>query len=94
MLSDVNHQSIAKDLTQADYHKAAGFLTHTGVWINSYWAYLTWGSIASPYYTVGIWLLNWSFWYTSFFLLRSRRQPAGRNVVLFGGVLDKQSYVM
>lgn len=69
MLSDVNHQSIAKDLTEDEYEKAASFLKHTGVWINSYSAYLTWGSIASPYYTVGLWLLNWSFWYTIFFLI-------------------------
>ena len=69
MLSDVNHQSIAKDLTEDEYAKAAGFMQHTGVWINSYKAYLKWGSIASPYYTVGLWLLNWSFWYTVFFLI-------------------------
>jgi len=69
MLSDVNHQSIAKDLTEEDYTKAAGLLKHTGVWINSYTSYLKWGSIASPYYTIGLWLLNWTFWYTLFFTL-------------------------
>jgi stearoyl-CoA desaturase (delta-9 desaturase) len=69
MLSDVNHQSIAKDLTEDEYKKAASFMTHTGVWINDYANYLKWGSIASPYYTIGLWLLNWSFWYTIFFLI-------------------------
>jgi stearoyl-CoA desaturase (delta-9 desaturase) len=69
MLSDVNHQSIAKDLTEDEYKKAASFMTHTGVWINDYATYLKWGSIASPYYTIGLWLLNWSFWYTIFFLI-------------------------
>ncbi|UAY51332.1 fatty acid desaturase [Ferruginibacter albus] len=69
MLSDVNHQSIAKDLNEEDYKRAAGFLQHTGIWINSYTQYLKWGSVASPLYTVGLWLLNWSFWYFIFYLL-------------------------
>ncbi|GAB3942383.1 fatty acid desaturase [Spirosoma harenae] len=69
MLSDVNHQSIAKDLTEEEYAKAANFLKHTGVWINSYPDYLKWGSVASPYYTIGLWLLNWSFWFTAFYLV-------------------------
>ncbi|WP_420149220.1 fatty acid desaturase [Spirosoma sp.] len=69
MLSDVNHQSIAKDLTEDEYARAAGFLKHTGVWINTYAAYLKWGSIASPFYTIGLWLLNWAFWYGLFFLV-------------------------
>ena len=69
MLSDVNHQSISKDLCEADYEKAARFLKHTGVTINSYEQYKKWGSIASPFYTVALWLLNWSFWYLVFFLI-------------------------
>ncbi|GAB3999772.1 fatty acid desaturase [Spirosoma daeguense] len=69
MLSDVNHQSIAKDLTEDEYAKTANFLKHTGVWVNSYSAYQKWGSVASPFYTVGLWLLNWSFWFTAFFLM-------------------------
>lgn len=83
MLSDVNHQPIAKDLTPADYDKAAGWLAHTGIWRNSYAAYVKWGSIASPYYTVGLWLLNWSFWYTLFFLLGGH----GLACALFTGAL-------
>lgn len=64
MLSDVNHQSIARDLSEADYKKAAHFLSHTGVSINSYRQYQKWGSIASPAYTIALWLLNWAFWYS------------------------------
>jgi len=69
MLSDVNHQSIAKNLSEADYKKASHFLSHTGVWLNSYQQYLKWGSVASPLYTVGLWILNWSFWYGIFFIV-------------------------
>ena len=69
MLSDVNHQSINKELSEKDYYKAAGFMKHTGVKINSYNQYRKWGSIASPFYTVGIWLLNWVFWYLIFFMI-------------------------
>jgi sn-1 stearoyl-lipid 9-desaturase len=69
MLSDVNHQSINRALTEEEYTKTAGMLDHTGVAINSYSQYQQWGSVASPYYTVALWLLNWSFWYFIFYLL-------------------------
>lgn len=69
MLSDVNHQSINKNLNEADYKRAAHFMRHTGVWVNTYAQYLEWGSIASPVYTVGLWLLNWGFWYGTLFLI-------------------------
>lgn len=69
MLSDVNHQSIAKDLNEADYKKASHFLKHSGVQINSYAQYLKWGSVATPFYTVSLWLLNWAFWYTAFYFI-------------------------
>lgn len=69
MLSDVNHQAIAKDLSEEEYKKASHFISHTGVQINSYQQYLKWGSIATPQYTVALWILNWSFWYGMFFLI-------------------------
>lgn len=69
MLSDVNHQSIAKDLNDADYYRASGFMAHTGVSINSYDQYKKWGSVTTPFYTVSLWLLNWAFWYTTFYLI-------------------------
>lgn len=69
LLSDVNHQSIAKDMSEADYKKAAHFLSNTGIKINSYRQYQKWGSIVSPLYTVVLWLLNWSFWYTAFYFI-------------------------
>jgi stearoyl-CoA desaturase (delta-9 desaturase) len=69
MLSDVNHQSIAKDLSEADYSRVAKFLKHTGVSINTYKQYQEWGSVATPAYTIGLWIVNWAFWYTIFFLI-------------------------
>lgn len=69
MLSDVNHQSISKQLDAADYKRVSGFLRHTGVKVNSYAQYLKWGSVASPFYTVALWLLNWAFWYTVLYLI-------------------------
>lgn len=69
MLSDVNHQSISKNLDEQSYRKVSQFLSHTGVWTNSYAGYLKWGSVASPWYVIGLGLLNWGFWYTIFFLL-------------------------
>jgi sn-1 stearoyl-lipid 9-desaturase len=67
MLSDVNHQSIARDMNEEDYARTTGFMKHTGVWINSYAKYKIWGSVASPLYTVALWILNWSFWYAVFY---------------------------
>lgn len=83
MLSDVNHQSISKNLSEADYKKAAHFLQHSGVKINTYAQYLEWGSIASPLYTVGLWLLNWTFWYTMFYLIGGH----GLACALFGAAM-------
>jgi fatty-acid desaturase len=67
--ADTNHQGISKNLSEADYKKAAGLIKHTGIIANTYQQYLKWGSIANPYYTMGLWVLNWSFWYTIFFLI-------------------------
>lgn len=69
MLSDVNHQSICKELSEKDYGRVAHFLRHTGVKINSFAQYQYWGSAASPVFTVLLWLFNWSAWYTIFFLV-------------------------
>ncbi len=69
MLSDVNHQSISKELNEADYTKASHFLKHTGVQMNCYKQYQKWGSVATPLYTIGLWLFNWAFWFTAFYLI-------------------------
>jgi stearoyl-CoA desaturase (delta-9 desaturase) len=56
-------------LDEQEYKKAANFLKHTGVRINSYSQYLRWGSIATPAYTITLWILNWSFWFIMFYLI-------------------------
>jgi stearoyl-CoA desaturase (delta-9 desaturase) len=83
MLSDVNHQAIAKDLSEADYQKTRNFLSHSGVWTNSYAKYQKWGSVASPAYTVGLWILNWTFWFAAFYWIGGPGLACG----LFTGAL-------
>ncbi|MBN9379788.1 MAG: fatty acid desaturase [Chitinophagaceae bacterium] len=68
MLAEYNHQRVSPDLNENDHKKALHFMEHTGVKLNSYSAYQKWGSITSPAYAIGIWVLNWSFWFLIFFL--------------------------
>lgn len=69
MLADVNHQSIAKNLTEEEYGMAHQLMKHTGIKLNSYKKYLKWGTITSPGYTIFLLLANWAFWYGIFFLI-------------------------
>lgn len=69
MLSDVNHQAVARDISEEDYGKVLKFMDHTGVKLNSYSQFQKWGSVASPIHTITLWLGNWSFWYLMFFLI-------------------------
>jgi stearoyl-CoA desaturase (delta-9 desaturase) len=69
MLAEFNHQRVATDLSPTDYDKAVHFMKHTGVAVNTYSQYQKWGSVATPLYTVSVWLLNWAFWYGAFYLL-------------------------
>ena len=69
MLSDVNHQSISKNMCELNYNKTARFMRHTGVDINTYKQYQRWGSVATPLYTIALWLGNWGFWFGAFYLI-------------------------
>jgi sn-1 stearoyl-lipid 9-desaturase len=69
MLSTENHHSINKNLSEADYKKAVHFMIHSGVLLNSYEQYKKWGSVASPFYTVTLWIINWAFWFSAFMLI-------------------------
>ncbi|HEV2482419.1 MAG TPA: fatty acid desaturase [Puia sp.] len=69
MLAEYNHQRVSPNLSEAAYRKATHFMKHTGVRMNSYKQYQKWGSIASPMYTIAVWLLNWSFWFATFWLI-------------------------
>lgn len=80
-LADVNHQPIAKDLNETDYKGATKFLSHTGIYINSFAQYKRWGSISNPFHTLLITALNWAFWYGAFFLIAGH----GLALALFSG---------
>jgi sn-1 stearoyl-lipid 9-desaturase len=68
-LADVNHQPIARNLTESEYTKAVILMRHTGVAPNNFSQYQKWGSVAKPLNTIFFLILNWAFWYTIFFLI-------------------------
>ncbi|MET4141791.1 fatty acid desaturase [Pedobacter sp. UYP1] len=68
-LADVNHQPIAKDLSETDYNRVKMLMQHTGVTANTYPQYKKWGSYVSPLYALASWILNWSFWYLVFYVI-------------------------
>ncbi|MBE9462368.1 fatty acid desaturase [Dyadobacter subterraneus] len=68
-LADVNHQPIAKNLSEADYGRVKLLMKHTGVTANNYTQYLKWGSYVNPGRAILSWGLNWAFWYTAFYLM-------------------------
>ncbi len=68
-LADVNHQLINRNLSESDYARVAGFMSHTGVKCNTYAQYQRWGSVSNPLSTVAGMLLNLVFWFAVFYLL-------------------------
>jgi stearoyl-CoA desaturase (delta-9 desaturase) len=68
-LADVNHQAIAKDLSEKDYSQLQKLLSHTGVRMNNFAQYQKWGSICHPFFTALHFALNWAFWYAVFYWL-------------------------
>lgn len=68
-LADVNHQPIAKDLSESDYNRVTLLMKHTGVKANTYRKYLKWGSYVNPSAALQAWVLNWSIWYLAFYLI-------------------------
>ncbi|MDB4989926.1 MAG: fatty acid desaturase [Myxococcaceae bacterium] len=68
-LADVNHQGVAKDLSEGDYDRLCGLLRHTGLRMNSFASYERWGSVAHPLSTVAHYALNWAVWYGVFYLI-------------------------
>jgi stearoyl-CoA desaturase (delta-9 desaturase) len=68
-LADAIHQPIARNLSESDYWKVAKLVRHTGIHVNNYRQYLTWGSVCHPGWTIINIFLNWSFWYTAFWWL-------------------------
>lgn len=80
-LADVNHQPIRRNLTEEDYNRVVNMMKPTGVKANTYQQYLRWGSVANPGWSVVHWLLNWGFWYGTFYLVGGHALA----VALFGG---------
>lgn len=68
-LADVNHQRISQTLSEKEYGQTCQLLKHTGVHLNSYDQYKTWGSLCHPFWTIIHYLLNWLFWYGIFYFL-------------------------
>ncbi len=80
-LADVNHQLINKNLSEEDYYKASALLDPTGIKSNSFLQYRKWGSVASPFSTLSLIFLNWTFWGIVFYLIGG----PGLLCALFGG---------
>jgi stearoyl-CoA desaturase (delta-9 desaturase) len=68
-LADVNHQPIAKDLSENCYNRVKALMKHTGVKANTYAQYQSRGSYVNPGRAVLAWVLNWSFWFLVFYLI-------------------------
>jgi stearoyl-CoA desaturase (delta-9 desaturase) len=68
-LADVNHQPIARDLSEKDYASCVKLMRHTGVNTNTYAQYQKWGTLANPTRTIISVLLNWTFWFVALYLL-------------------------
>lgn len=83
MLAEFNHQRISPNLSEKDYQKVVHFMRHTGVKVNTYANYQTWGSVTSPFYSILIVLLNWGFWFTASYLIGGM----GLASALFSGAL-------
>src|SRR5262249_3643738 len=68
-LSDANHQSLRRDLSEADYAQVCRIMGHSTVHLNTYAQYRRWGSATHPAYAVAHYAANWAFWYGVLFLL-------------------------
>jgi len=68
-LADVNHQTLAQNMSEANYTQAAALLKNTGVKTNTYAQYKKWGSVSGPFRTIAGILANWIFWYGAFYLI-------------------------
>lgn len=66
-LADVNHQLIARDMSEKEYEQASRMLKHTGVKINTYAQYKKWGSISDPLTTFLQMVLSILFWFSFFY---------------------------
>ncbi len=68
-LADVTHQPVAKDLSEVEYQRMTNMVEHTGMYVNSYAQYKKWGSLCHPLFMITHFVLNWAFWYGTFYLM-------------------------
>lgn len=68
-LADVNHQPIARNLSEKCYARCVKLMEHTGQISNSYAQYQKWGTLANPVRLIGGIILNWAFWYGVFYVI-------------------------
>lgn len=68
-LADVNHQPIARNMSEGNYNRCTNLMKHTGVTPNTYTQYKKWGTIANPTRTIIGIILNWGFWFGVFYLI-------------------------
>ena len=68
-LADVNHQPIARNMSEKDYNHCVSLMSHIGIRPNTYAQYKKWGSLANPTRTIISIILNWSFWFAVFYLI-------------------------
>ncbi len=68
-LADVNHQPIARNMSEKDYDRCVKLMDHTGIHPNTYAQYKKYGTIANPTRTIIGIILNWSFWFAVFYLI-------------------------
>jgi fatty-acid desaturase len=69
MLAEFNHQRVSPDMSEETHKKVQHFMKHTGVKLNTYKQYKKWGSMAHPLYTVAVWALNWTFWFSLLYFI-------------------------
>jgi stearoyl-CoA desaturase (delta-9 desaturase) len=67
--ADVNHQPIARNMSEKDYNKCTNLMKHIGVTPNTYLQYKKFGSIANPTRTIIGIILNWGFWFILCYLI-------------------------
>ena len=68
-LADVNHQPIARNMSEKNYNHCISLMKHTGITPNTYKEYQKWGSIARPLPTIIGIILNWGFWFAVCYLI-------------------------
>src|SRR5476651_1989093 len=68
-LADVNHQPIARNMSEKDYGRCVKLMKHTGDNVNTYAQYQKYGTLANPLRTILSVLASWSFWYLMFYLI-------------------------